>query len=238
MLRLQMPKRSHRAGKLAHAHVFGRRVKPREVALHLRIPVQQLQPKGRRLRMNPVRPPNRRRVLELQSAPLEHRQQSTPAPRESVPMLLSLAAPAPYPQRHSKSVHNAASATRSPKPCALETFRHSRREGDHVVLHLGLDFLDARDGKAGLGRDRLRPPRRESRRPRPAQRSPPPPPGASSDICSLQSRCGPSPGVYSVRSSANSSAQAMLDATPCQLLIVRGKTAQECGIPNRLCNSS
>jgi len=43
-----------------------------------------------------------------------------------------------------------------------------------------------------------------SRHLRPAPCSPPPPPGANTHTCSLRSRCAPSPGVYSVRSTENS----------------------------------
>ena len=70
-----MAKGSNRARQLAHAHVFRRRIESRQVALHLRIPVQNLQAKRRRLRMNPMRPSDRRRVLELDCAPLQHLRQ-------------------------------------------------------------------------------------------------------------------------------------------------------------------
>src|SRR6202522_1182113 len=72
VLRLQMPECPHRAGELPHAHIFGSRVETDNVALDLRIPVQQLEAKGRRLGMNAMRAPNRRRVLELDRPPSEH----------------------------------------------------------------------------------------------------------------------------------------------------------------------
>ena len=72
MLRLQMAEGAHRAGKLADAHIFCCCIEAHQVALDLRIPVQQLQPEGRRLGVDAVRAADRRRVLELKRAPLQH----------------------------------------------------------------------------------------------------------------------------------------------------------------------
>ena len=36
------------------------------------------------------------------------------------------------------------------QPLRLQGLGHRRREGDHVVLHLGLNLLHARRGEAGL----------------------------------------------------------------------------------------
>ena len=75
MRRLQMAKGAHRAGEFAHTHILGRRVKAGQVALHLGVPVQQLQPECGRLGMHPVRAADSGRVLELDGAAFEHSQQ-------------------------------------------------------------------------------------------------------------------------------------------------------------------
>ena len=72
VLRLQMAKRPDRSRELSHAHVFRRRIEANDVALNLRVPVQQLQSKRRWLGMNTMRAPNRRRVFELDGPPLQH----------------------------------------------------------------------------------------------------------------------------------------------------------------------
>ena len=102
VLRLQMAEGSHRARKLAHAHVFGGGIKAGQVALHLGVPVQQLEPEGRRLGVDAVRAADGRRVLELQRAALQHRQQRHNPRRESVPRPPSPAVPAPYRRRRSR----------------------------------------------------------------------------------------------------------------------------------------
>jgi hypothetical protein len=75
VLGLEMAECADSSRQLAHAHVLGGRVEASQVALHLRIPVQQLQAEGRRLGMDAVRAADRRRVLELEGAALEDRQQ-------------------------------------------------------------------------------------------------------------------------------------------------------------------
>ncbi len=67
-----MRENSYRAGKLSDSHVLGRRRKARNIALHLRIPVRQLESERDGLGMNAVRASNHRRVLELPGAAFEH----------------------------------------------------------------------------------------------------------------------------------------------------------------------
>jgi hypothetical protein len=75
VLRLQVAKGAHRAGELAHAHILGRRVEAGQVALHLGVPVEQLEAEGGRLGVNAVGAADGGRVLELDGAALEHGQQ-------------------------------------------------------------------------------------------------------------------------------------------------------------------
>ena len=76
----EMPEGAHRAGELAHAHVFGRRVKADQVALHLGVPVEQLEAEGRRLGVDAVGAADGGRVLELDGAALEHGEQRQRCP--------------------------------------------------------------------------------------------------------------------------------------------------------------
>ena len=68
VLGLQVAKGADGAGELAHAHVFGRRVEAGQVALHLGVPVQQLEAEGGRLGVNAVGAADGGRVLELEGA--------------------------------------------------------------------------------------------------------------------------------------------------------------------------
>ncbi len=74
---LKMAECSDGARELAYAHVFGRGVKAGQIPLHLGVPVEQLQAKGCGLGMNAMRAPDRRRVLELEGAALEHGQKAS-----------------------------------------------------------------------------------------------------------------------------------------------------------------
>src|SRR5579862_2882302 len=76
VLRLQVPEGANRAGKFANAHAFGRSVEPLQIAPHFGVPVQKLQAKCRRLRVDAVRAADCRRVLELERAPLENAEKS------------------------------------------------------------------------------------------------------------------------------------------------------------------
>ena len=85
-----MPKRPHSAGELADAHVFRRCVEAGEVALHFGIPVEQLEPKGGGLGVDAVGATDGGRVLELESAALEHGQEGDDAGANELRRLLDL----------------------------------------------------------------------------------------------------------------------------------------------------
>ena len=70
VLRLQMAEGAHSARQLADAHVLSGGGEACGIALHLGIPVEQLQTKCRRLRMNPMCPADGGRQLELDGAAL------------------------------------------------------------------------------------------------------------------------------------------------------------------------
>ena len=76
VLRLEVAEGADGAGKLADAHVFGGCLEAGKVALHLGVPVQQLETEGRRLGVDAVSAADGGRVLELDGTTLEHREQS------------------------------------------------------------------------------------------------------------------------------------------------------------------
>ena len=82
----------------------------------------------------------------------------------------------------------------------FEGLRHCRGEGDDVVLHLRLDLVDARRPRSSPCLKSRQTRRQESRRLQRGPRWQPTPPAASSDTCSLRSRCGPSRAGYNDRS--------------------------------------
>ncbi len=63
---------AYRTRQLADTHVLRRGIKTDQVALDLRIPVQQFQPEGRRLGVDAMSTANRRRVLELKRTTLQY----------------------------------------------------------------------------------------------------------------------------------------------------------------------
>ena len=75
VLRLQVAEGAHSAGELAHAHVLGCGVEARQIALHFGVPVEQLEAEGGRLGVDAVGAADGGRVLELDGAALEHREQ-------------------------------------------------------------------------------------------------------------------------------------------------------------------
>jgi hypothetical protein len=87
VLGLQVAEGADGAGELADAHVLGGGVEAGQVALHLRIPVEQLEAEGGRLGVDAVGAADGGRVLELDGAALEHGAASE-MPRESAPRLL------------------------------------------------------------------------------------------------------------------------------------------------------
>ncbi len=199
VLRLQMAERAHRARQLAHAHVLGRGVEAGSVALHLGVPVEQLEAEGGGLGVDAVGAADGGRVLELDGAALEHGQQRGDAVADERRGFFDL--------QRLRRVDDVVRREPVVQPArlgvealVLQALGHCSGEGDDVVLDLGLDLLRrARRRRWPWWRwpRRRRP---ESRRLRPAPCSPPTPLAASSDTCSLPSRCGPSPGACSVRS--------------------------------------
>ena len=95
-----MAERADSPGKLAHAHIFCRGIEAGYVALHLRIPVEQLEAEGGGLGVDAVRAADRRRVLELDGATFEHCEQRGQPRTDESPKLLSPAAPARCRLRH------------------------------------------------------------------------------------------------------------------------------------------
>ena len=75
VLGLEVAEGADGARELADAHVFGGGVEAGEVALHLGIPVQQLETEGCRLGVDAVGAADGGRVLELDGAMLEHGKQ-------------------------------------------------------------------------------------------------------------------------------------------------------------------
>ena len=145
-----MAKGAHSAGELADAHIFSRCIEADQVALHLRKPVEQLEAEGRGFGMNPVRAANDRRVLKLDGAALEHTQQGQQANTNLRGSLLHL--------QGLRGIHNVIRGKPVVQPAGLgiqplrfQAFGYRGGEGNHVVLHLRLNLLDAGDRKAGLG---------------------------------------------------------------------------------------
>ena len=60
------------ARELAHAHVFSGGLETRNIALHLGVPVGQLESESDGLSMDPVRAAHHRSVLEFPGASLQH----------------------------------------------------------------------------------------------------------------------------------------------------------------------
>src|SRR5689334_1044584 len=71
VFRLKVRAISNCAGELAHAHLVRSHFETSDVALHLRVPVRQLQPKGNGLGMYAVGAPDLRSVLELERTTLK-----------------------------------------------------------------------------------------------------------------------------------------------------------------------
>ena len=63
---------SDRAGKLAHAQIFGGGLEARDIALRLRIPVGDFESEGDGLGVDAVGPPDHGSVFELPRATFEH----------------------------------------------------------------------------------------------------------------------------------------------------------------------
>ncbi len=149
VLRLQMAEGADGAGELADAHVFGGSIEAGEVALHLGVPVEQLEAECRGLGVDAVRAADGRRVLELDGAALEHCEQRRKPVADERRRLFDL--------QGLRGVDNV--VRREPvvqpaglgvQPLRFQAFCDGGREGDDVVLHFGLDLLDAIGREAGL----------------------------------------------------------------------------------------
>ena len=71
VLRLEMAEGAHGAGKLTDAHVFCCGIEARDVALHLRVPIEQLEAEGGGLGVDAVGATDCGRVLELDGTTFE-----------------------------------------------------------------------------------------------------------------------------------------------------------------------
>ena len=133
----EMAKGAHRARKLANPHVFRSRIEANQVAVDLRIPVQQLQPEGGRLSVHAVRAADGRRVLELDRSPPKHLFQPQDAMAQQPGSRLHL--------QRLRRVHHVVRGEAVVQPARLGTdlLRHRRGERDHIVLHFGLDVVNA-----------------------------------------------------------------------------------------------
>jgi hypothetical protein len=96
--------------------IFGRCVKADQVALHLGVPVEQLQAEGGRLGVNAVRAADRGRVLELDGAALEHLQKAGQPRADLCRGLFQLQRLRGVHNVSSRSAHSAASGTRRQGP--------------------------------------------------------------------------------------------------------------------------
>ncbi len=151
-LRTQVRAIPHRARDFSHGHLLRGCAKALEVAPVLRMPVGNLQAKGDRLGVDSVRAPDLRRVLEFLGAALEH----FPEPHQAV---LNEARRLADLQRL-RRVHDVVRGKTVVQPaCRLgiaDGFAHGHRKRDDVVLHLGFQFIDARNINLGALPDRRR----------------------------------------------------------------------------------
>ena len=151
MFRLKMPKGAHGARELADAHLLGGEVEAGQAAHGLRMPIEQLEAKGRGFGVYSVGPPYGGRVLELERALLEDARQSQNAFTYEAGGFLDL-------QRLGGIDHVVrGEAIVEPARLRADLFGNRRGEGDDVVLDFSFDFLDAREREVsaladGLGR--------------------------------------------------------------------------------------
>jgi hypothetical protein len=148
MFRLEVAEGPDRAGELANPHVLGRGIKARQVAIHLRIPVEQLQPEGGRFSMHAVGAADDGRVLELESAPPQHFFQAKDALAQQPGGGLHL--------QRLRRIHHVIRGQPVVQPAGFgaDLLRYRSGEGDDVMLHLGLDLMDACQIEVGLVADR------------------------------------------------------------------------------------
>ena len=128
---------SHGAGKLAHAHILGGAFEALDVSLRLGIPISQLEAEGNWLGVNAVGAANHRDILELPGAAFEH---------FGKPFEIGSNDGRCLPDEQSLCGIDHVVGSEAPvKPSRLgaDDLGNCRGEGDHVVAHLGFDFVNA-----------------------------------------------------------------------------------------------
>ena len=152
VLGLQVAEGADRAGELAHAHVLGCGVEAGQVALHLGVPVEQLEAEGRGLGVDAVGAADGGRVLELEGAALEHGEQSGDSVADERGGFFDL--------QRLGGIDDVVRGEAVVQPAGLgvealgfERLCNRGCEGDDVVLDFGLDLSDAGGGDGGLGGD-------------------------------------------------------------------------------------
>ena len=152
VLRLEMAERADGARQLAHAHVFGGGIEAGHVALHLGVPVQQLEAEGGGFGVDAVGAADGGRVLELEGAALENGEEGYDADADEGGRFFHL-------ERLGR-IDNVVGRQAVVQPArlgvqalVLQAFCHSSREGDDVVLHLRFDLLHAGGGDSGNAGD-------------------------------------------------------------------------------------
>jgi len=137
VLRFEVGCVSHRAGKLADTHLLGRKLKALDVALHLRIPVGQLEAERNRLGVDSVGAADRGSVLELPGAPLQHLAKFRQVVANDGRRLLH--------QQRLRGVNHVIRRESIMEPARLRPylFRYGGGEGDDVMLHFGFNLVDA-----------------------------------------------------------------------------------------------
>ena len=148
--RIDLRERADGARDRAGCHLAARRRQARLGACELRISIGELQPKRRRLGMNAVRAADGRRELVFECAALERGVEFFHVGDEEVGGANELDVEAGV--EHIRRRHALVHETRF-RP---DDFGQMGEKGDHIMLGLALDFLDARDvelGVLGLGPD-------------------------------------------------------------------------------------
>jgi hypothetical protein len=75
VLRLQVAERADCAGEFADSHVLCHSIETSDVALHLRVPVEELKTESGRLGMNAMGTADSRGMFELHRSLFEHSEQ-------------------------------------------------------------------------------------------------------------------------------------------------------------------
>ena len=145
----EVGERSHRAGKLAHAHVLGGSLEAFDVALRLGIPVGQLEAEGNRLGVNAVSAADHGRVFELPGAAFEDLGKPFEIGGDDGRRLAD--------EQGLCGVDHIVGREAVVKPAGFgaDDLRHRGGEGDHVVPDFGFDFVDALQVEVGALADGL-----------------------------------------------------------------------------------